>query len=313
MSHAAHKAPKGTRAKRTNLTPAVEVALAQKLNEMAPVTRRAMRQAAKAAARRNQMMVGSAFAALLGTAAGAIALANPLNGSTQLAEPAQDNASASVSVASATASEASRSESRQALSNVAEAPAEGAGDGSTAQDSGTVLDDSLVQGAQDASWSVEDGSAALDVSKMSKSTADNPVVAQLMDANASVLPEGFDPNHPTNDYGSSYAFSQCTWWAYNRRHQLGLPVGTHYGNGYQWADSARALGYWVDNTPRNVGDIIVFRQGQEGASSQYGHVAIVEAINPDGSITTSESGASYNGRTFSRTFTNVHDFQYIHY
>lgn len=70
----------------------------------------------------------------------------------------------------------------------------------------------------------------------------------------------------------------------------------------------RALGYWVDNTPRHVGDIIVFAAGQEGSDSYYGHVAIVEKINDDGSIVTSESGASLNGGTYSRTLTNVGDF-----
>ncbi|KAB8294546.1 CHAP domain-containing protein [Bifidobacterium avesanii] len=326
MSHAAHKAPKAARAKRTNnstsasalFVPAVDLALAAKLNEVAPMTRRAMRQAAKATARRNHMMAGSAIVALFGTAAGAIAFANPLNGSAALAESDQTESVTAATAITATSGVASRSESRKALPTTASteaAPTEGSGDGDAAQDSGTVLDDSMVSGsdASAASWSMGDDSASLDVSKMSKSAADNPVVAQLMDANAADLPEGFNPNHATNDYGSSYSFSQCTWWVYIRRHQLGLPVGTHYGNGHMWADSARALGYWVDNTPRNVGDIMVFRQGQEGASSQYGHVAIVEAINPDGSVTTSECGASYNGRTFSRTFTNVHDFQYIHY
>ena len=58
---------------------------------------------------------------------------------------------------------------------------------------------------------------------------------------------------------------------------------------------------------------MVFRTDQKGAGSVYGHVAIVESINPDGSVTTSECGASLQGRTVSRTFTNVSDFQYIHY
>jgi surface antigen len=84
------------------------------------------------------------------------------------------------------------------------------------------------------------------------------------------------------------------------------------GDGAMWADTARSLGYWVDNNP-HIGDVMVFQRGQEGASSTYGHVAIVEKVNTDGSVTTSESGASLNGGTISRTFTNVHDFQYIHF
>ena len=48
-------------------------------------------------------------------------------------------------------------------------------------------------------------------------------------------------------------------------------------------------------------------------SSCSPQAAIVEKINDDGSIVTSESGASLNGGTYSRTLTNVGDFQYIHY
>ena len=58
---------------------------------------------------------------------------------------------------------------------------------------------------------------------------------------------------------------------------------------------------------------MVFRAGQEGASSVYGHVAIVESINADGTVTISECGASLNGKPVSRTLSNVNDFQYIHY
>lgn len=349
MRHAAHKAGSAASAQRTDLsslsnlfagakgrhgaaaaqsqaavsdsamvfTPVVDAALASKLNEVAPQTRRAMRQAAKACARKNHIMAGSALAALFGTAAGAVAFANPFNSVDGGRLAVADAQQSTVQVTSdATAEAASRSQSRAALvGDEAEAAATNV-DGDQSQDSGEVLDDSLVNESSDASngsWSLGDSNTELDVSQMSKSLADNPQVAALMEQNAADIPEGFDPNHATNDYGSSYAFSQCTWWAYTRRHQLGLPVGTHYGNGHMWADTARSLGYWVDNTPRNVGDIMVFRQGQEGASSAYGHVAIVEAINPDGSVTTSECGASYHGKTFSRTFTNVHDFQYIHY
>ena len=69
----------------------------------------------------------------------------------------------------------------------------------------------------------------------------------------------------------------------------------------------------MDNTPRHVGDIMVFAAGQAGADGYYGHVAIVEQINPDGSIVTSECGASMNGKTYSKTYTNPSDFQFIHY
>ena len=329
MRHAAHKAPKDVRTRRADalhgepaplFTPAVDAALAARLNEVAPQTRRALRQAAKASARKNHVLAGTALAALFGTAAGAVALAGPAQRSMSVADPEPQAASSQVFTPAVTDGEASRSQVRKALSEsgvvTSDVIDESNVDGDQPQDSSAATSSEQTASQTEgtgASWSLGEESTDLDVSQMSKSKADNATVAALMDANAADIPAGFNPNHDTNDFGSTYAFSQCTWWVYLRRHELNLPVGSHYGNGHMWADSARALGYWVDNTPRNVGDIMVFRQGQEGSSSAYGHVAIVEAINPDGSITTSECGASYHGKPFSRTFTNVHDFQYIHY
>ena len=108
---------------------------------------------------------------------------------------------------------------------------------------------------------------------------------------------------------------QCTWYAYQRRTELGLPVGGSFGNGGQWASSASALGYWVDSTPRHVGDVVVFQPGQQGADSYYGHVAVVEKINADGSIEISESNVKGLGVISSRSFTAAEagSLQYIHY
>ena len=111
--------------------------------------------------------------------------------------------------------------------------------------------------------------------------------------------------------GNAYPWSNCTWWVFIRRTQLGLPVANHWGNGGQWADSARAAGLAVDRTP-SVGAIMVFAPGQEKSDAVYGHVAVVEQVNPDGSVVTSEMGIKYQGHTFSRVFANTSDFEYIH-
>lgn len=171
-----------------------------------------------------------------------------------------------------------------------------------------------VTSSKSDSWNLG-ADSGFNIAEMSRSAADNPQVALLMDKDFDVLPKGFNPNHATGDTGNAYEFSQCTWWVYVRRHQLGLPVGSHFGNGNMWADSARGLGYWVDRTPRHVGDVMVFRAGQAGSDPFYGHVAIVEKINPDGSIETSESGASLHGKTFSRKFDakQLSQYQFIHY
>lgn len=119
-------------------------------------------------------------------------------------------------------------------------------------------------------------------------------------------------SHPTTtgDSGNAYPWGQCTWWAYVRRHQLDLPVGSYFGDGRQWADSAMRLGYTVNTTP-TVGAIIVFQPGQDGADGTYGHVAIVEQVHEDGSITISESNAQGLGVISNRTFTTASRYTYI--
>lgn len=154
-----------------------------------------------------------------------------------------------------------------------------------------------------------------DSNALSRALANNPKVADLMDEHQGQLPQGFDANHETGDRGNAYPYGQCTWWAYERRAQLGLNTGSHFGNAGSWAVSAGSMGYWVDNTPRNTGDALVFSPGQEGASGVYGHVAVVEKVNPDGSIEISESNVQGVGVISHRTFTSAQarNFQYIHF
>ena len=259
-------------------------------------------------------MSSASLAALVGTAATALAFSN-IQQSSNSRLLADDPATTTTQLARVTGSTVSRSESRTELGPIASdqtaaAATSGAADAKT---SNTIADAKSVQTTNNGNWELNDKNSAIDVSQLSRSLANNPQVAVLVDQDAGKLPEGFSPNHATGDSGLAYAFSQCTWWAYLRRHQLGLPVGSYFGNGQDWANSARAHGYWVDNTPRHKGDVMVFRAGQEGASSVYGHVAIVESINADGTVTVSECGASLNGKPASRTLSNVNDFQYIHY
>lgn len=110
--------------------------------------------------------------------------------------------------------------------------------------------------------------------------------------------------------GNRYAFGNCTWYAYERRMQLGRPVGSYWGNASTWAMYARAAGYLVNNTPA-VGAVMQNGGGFDG----YGHVAIVESVNSDGSITISEMNYAGNfDRVTSRTVgaDEVGQYNYIH-
>jgi len=94
--------------------------------------------------------------------------------------------------------------------------------------------------------------------------------------------------------GNRYAFGNCTWYAYERRMQLGRPIGSFWGNAATWAMNARAAGLEVNGTPA-VGAII-----QNGGGA--GHVGIVESVNPGESIMISEMNYAGNfNRVTSRT------------
>ena len=89
-----------------------------------------------------------------------------------------------------------------------------------------------------------------------------------------------------------YDTYQCTWWAAMRRNQIGKPVDAHMGNGAQWNDTAARLGYKVSNNPK-PGDVMCFEGGVLGSDGYYGHVAVVEQVNSDGSILISQSGTGW--------------------
>lgn len=109
--------------------------------------------------------------------------------------------------------------------------------------------------------------------------------------------------------GNKYAYGNCTWYAYERRAQMGMPVGSFWGNGGSWAYSGRAAGYVVNNTP-SYGAVLV-------EAGSPGHVAVVESVAPDGTVVVSEMNNSayggfniVNNRTISAGQASL--YQYVH-
>ncbi len=136
------------------------------------------------------------------------------------------------------------------------------------------------------------------VSNLVKSSSSNPslVAQQAATATANIQHNNNSPP-PGQYYGGGggpnrFAFGECTYWANMRYHQLTGYWVPWSGNAYQWAYGARASGWVVSSTPK-VPSIIVLQPGVQGAG-WLGHVAIVESINKDGSVSTSNFNW-YNG------------------
>jgi surface antigen len=88
-----------------------------------------------------------------------------------------------------------------------------------------------------------------------------------------------------------------------------MPVGSFWGNATTWDDYARGSGYLVNNSP-SVGAVLQ----SDWQAGGYGHVAVVESVNVDGSITVSEMNyAGWNVKSY-RTISpsEAASYKYIH-
>jgi len=127
------------------------------------------------------------------------------------------------------------------------------------------------------------------------------LVGQQATATAVIRQDGYDPTSsgvttlPGGGSLNRFAFGQCTYWANYRYHQLTGYWVDWLGNAYQWAAGAQAAGWIVSSKPNLKGpSIIVLQSGVEGAS-YFGHVAVVEKVNSNGSVLTSNFNWYANG------------------
>jgi surface antigen len=98
---------------------------------------------------------------------------------------------------------------------------------------------------------------------------------------------------PANPFADSPG--ECVYWAVEARPDIWNDrspndPGRENWDAWTWAEHGRAEGLSVNGVPQ-PGDVAVWSQAQVGNS--YGHVAYVEAVNADRSITVSEMNHYY--------------------
>jgi surface antigen len=135
-----------------------------------------------------------------------------------------------------------------------------------------------------------------------------PIIALTSITNFGALADSgtqlYTDTAPVND---TYDYGYCTYWAALRRIQVGEPIPNTWGNANTWDDYARLAHYTIDHTPTQN----AIMQTDAGL---LGHVAFVESVQPDGSLTISEM--NYKGwdeidtRTLSAA--DAQNYSFIH-
>ena len=125
--------------------------------------------------------------------------------------------------------------------------------------------------------------------------------SQQATATAVIRQDGYDPTSSgaTTLMGGGglnrFAFGQCTYWANYRYHQLTGYWVDWLGNADEWAAGAQAAGWIVSSKPNLKGPSIIVLQPYVQGASYFGHVAIVEKVNSNGSVYASNFNWYANG------------------
>ena len=113
---------------------------------------------------------------------------------------------------------------------------------------------------------------------------------------------------PSVNTNSSYSYNGygpgwCTWWVADQRANIGAPIPNGWGNAISWIGSASAQGYAVGYTPV-AGSIIAW--------PGVNHVAYVESVNGDGTVTISEMGWNFQAYNLNRRAVSTSGAMFIY-
>lgn len=116
------------------------------------------------------------------------------------------------------------------------------------------------------------------------------------------LPEKEQPEYvapttaPSYNYSrntsNTYSYGWCTWYAADWRSSHGAAIPNSWGNATTWLDRAAAMGWQVSRSSSGASvpkvGAIMHNYAFGSGANRFGHVAIVESVNPGVSVTVSE-------------------------
>ena len=218
---------------------------------------------------------------------------------------AQSAATSTANASEAAAKSAAAQSAATSAANASEAAAKSAAAQSAATSAANASEAAAKSAAaQSAATSAANASEAAASSAATQSAAQASQATAQPQKLATTAPSANNSVVSADTAGNTYPAGQCTWFV---KGDLSW-VGNHWGNASAWGASATAAGHTV-NSSASVGSIALFAPGVGGASS-YGHVAVVDSVNPDGTISISE--ANYAGKAFNERTISTAGVQFIH-
>ncbi|MGK4143709.1 CHAP domain-containing protein, partial [Weissella paramesenteroides] len=206
--------------------------------------------------------------------------------------------SAATSAANASLAAASSAAAQSVATSTANASLAAANSAAAQSAATSAANASLAAASSAAAKSVATSAANASLAAANSAAASSAAAAKSVAAQPQKVATSAASNNvvSADTTGNTYPYGQCTWFV---KGDLSW-VGNHWGNASAWPSSATAAGHTVNGTA-SVGAVAYFAPGVGGASA-YGHVAVVDSVNSDGTVTISESnyaGKLYNTRTIS--------------
>src|ERR1035437_2103073 len=118
-------------------------------------------------------------------------------------------------------------------------------------------------------------------------TANAVELSHLIGVSA-IIPASCSNNDPLDPYNNAHDAGQCTWWAWEKRHQIGQDLpSVAWGDAKGWLGNAISAGYPTGDVPL-VGAVVVCQPGACGGAFATGHVAYAEKVFSSPSFQVSE-------------------------